>query len=229
MSNTQASPEGWTTKSHSHQIADAGDYDGCYEITNGKLSLFTKDDGDDVEEALSGICKAINDTEINFYVDNSDKFVLFATEQENKRLWALMVKHGVNPYEGTDLEKHWLSTPPQEGEAKAIAEEKILCAATWYKDLPLVKKFEDNCRPYNCDRGIVFCGWRHANCLYSKCSLTGLRDAESGEFVQGFLTSKNRFVDRKEAYSIAFKNNQIIGPNKGHETNEIGLTSEDLY
>ena len=122
MSNTQASPEGWTTKSHSHQIADAGDYDGCYEITNGKLSLFTKDDGDDVEEALSGICKAINDTEINFYVDNSDKFVLFATEQENKRLWALMVKHGVNPYEGTDLEKHWLPTPPQEGEAKAIAE-----------------------------------------------------------------------------------------------------------
>jgi hypothetical protein len=108
-------------------------------------------------------------------------------------------------------------------------DERILCAAIWYKDLALVKKYEENCRPYNCDRGIVFCGWRHANCLYSKCSITGLRDAESGDFIQGFLTSKNRFVDRKEAYTIAYRQNQIIGPNKGRETNEIGLTSEDIY
>ncbi|MCC6818622.1 MAG: hypothetical protein IT245_07015 [Bacteroidia bacterium] len=46
---------------------------------------------------------------------------------------------------------------------------------------------------------------------------------------KGFLTSENRFVDRKEAYTIAFNANQIIGPNKGIPTNDIGLTSEDLY
>lgn len=110
--------------------------------------------------------------------------------------------------------------------------EYILCASTWYKDLEL--KNEEGLRlrgssPYNVDRGIVFSGWRHAQCLYQKMALTGLRDAESGEFVQGFLTNKNRFVNRKEAYRIAYKANQIIGPNKGRKWNCIGLTSEDIY
>ncbi len=31
----------WELKGHSHQIADTGDYDGHYEITNGKISLLT--------------------------------------------------------------------------------------------------------------------------------------------------------------------------------------------
>jgi hypothetical protein len=37
----------WELKGHSHQIADTGDYDGYYEITNGKISLLTKDDDDE--------------------------------------------------------------------------------------------------------------------------------------------------------------------------------------
>lgn len=110
--------------------------------------------------------------------------------------------------------------------------EYILCAATWYKELPLIRpdvlKQRGNA-PYNVGHGIVFCGWRHSNCLYQKVAITGLRDAESGAFVQGFLTNKNRFVDRKEAYKIAFDADQIIGPNKGCPQNSIGLTSEDLY
>jgi hypothetical protein len=62
-------------------------------------------------------------------------------------------------------------------------------------------------------------------------AITGLRSVkpEVGEYIQGFLTDKNRFVDRQEAYKIAFEQNQIIGPNKGYETNCVGLTSEDLY
>ena len=47
--------------------------------------------------------------------------------------------------------------------------------------------------------------------------------------VQGFLTNTDRFVDRKEAYKIAFEADQINGPNKGRSENSIGLTSEDLY
>ncbi len=110
--------------------------------------------------------------------------------------------------------------------------EYILCAAIWYKDLPLIKPEvlkPMGYAPYNVSIGIVFCGWRHANCIYQKVAITGLRDAESGNCVQGFLTNTNRFVDRQEAYAIAFVADQIIGPNKGRATNEIGLTSEDLY
>lgn len=84
-------------------------------------------------------------------------------------------------------------------------EETILCAAIWYKELPLIKPSVLQIRgnsPYNVDKGIVFCGWRHSNCIYQKVAITGLRDAESGENTQGFLTNKNRFVDRQEAYKL---------------------------
>lgn len=107
--------------------------------------------------------------------------------------------------------------------------EKILCAAIWYKDLPLIKPEVLKIRgfaPYNVDKGIVFCGWRHSNCLYQKVAITGLRDAESGEYEQGFLTSLNRFVDRVEGLKIALRENQIIDINliRGDQ-----LYSEDLY
>ena len=34
----------WEFKAHSYQIADTGDYDGHYELTNGEISLITKDE-----------------------------------------------------------------------------------------------------------------------------------------------------------------------------------------
>ena len=105
--------------------------------------------------------------------------------------------------------------------------EYILCAAVWYKDLPMKRpEVLDNrgFRPYNVDRGVVVSGWRHGNCIYQMVAITGLRSipAEAGEEIQGFLTSKNRFVDRKEAGEIAFANGQ---------TDELKTTlySEDLY
>ena len=112
-----------------------------------------------------------------------------------------------------------------------MANEKILCAAIWYKELPLIKDFEHNFRPVNCDRGIVFCGHRHPHCLYSMCAMTGKRSvtfAEDGvgEHIQGFLTSKNRFVDREEALVIALAENQVIDLDN-IRNNE--LHSEDLY
>lgn len=103
--------------------------------------------------------------------------------------------------------------------------ESILCAATWYKELPLIKPEVLLIRgfaPYNVDKGIVFCGWRHGNCLYQKVAITGLRDGESGDFEQGFLTNKNRFVGRKEAGEIAFSAGQT-------EKLIKTLHSEDLY
>jgi len=105
--------------------------------------------------------------------------------------------------------------------------EIILCAAIWYKDLVLERPEvlePKNYRPNNCDRGIVFSGWRHANCLYQMVAIKGIRDFEAGESVQGFLTNKNRFVDRKEAAKIAMEHGQITKLHYGNK-----LYSEDLY
>lgn len=106
--------------------------------------------------------------------------------------------------------------------------ERIICAANWYKDFPLViddmpKGF---IRPINCDKGIVFAGHRHHNCLYQMVAISGKMQHEAGEEVQGFLTSKNRFVDRKEALQIALLENQVLDLNdiRGKQ-----LFSEDLY
>lgn len=103
-------------------------------------------------------------------------------------------------------------------------EEYILCSAIWYKDLPLVRKDLANQNPINVDRGIVFCGHRHPHCMYSMIAITGKRSVESevGEYVQGFLTNKNRFVGREEAAIIAFDANQI-------KEEKERLYSEDIY
>ena len=104
--------------------------------------------------------------------------------------------------------------------------EYILCAAIWYKDIPL-KKVIDGVLPKNCDRGLVVLGHRHGQCMWTMGSLTGLRSVTNaedgvGEYEQGFLTNKNRFVDRYEGGLIAFNANQTSSLK---ET----LFSEDLY
>lgn len=106
--------------------------------------------------------------------------------------------------------------------------ERILCAAVWYKDFPHIKNEEiplDRYLPKNCESGVVFLGHRHGQCIYAKCAVTGLRDAESGEHIQGFLTNLNRFVDRYEGWDIAVEANQIIKVSGGEGT----LYSEDLW
>ena len=107
--------------------------------------------------------------------------------------------------------------------------EYILCSAIWYKDLfPIVLH---HCKPKNIDKGIVLCGWRHGDVIAQMIELKGLRTVTNGEnsvgdHEQGFLTSQNRFVDRKEAYKIAITASQIMvePPIK-----ENDLYSEDLY
>jgi len=107
--------------------------------------------------------------------------------------------------------------------------EIILCAAIWYKDLtPLnPKKIRHELYlPNNIDEGIVFCGHRHPHCLYQMIAIYGCYQSRAGFEVQGFLTSGNRFVNRKEALKIALNANQIIDKDniRGKQ-----LYSEDLY
>lgn len=97
--------------------------------------------------------------------------------------------------------------------------EYIACSAIWYKDAPIHTN-----RPINVDMGTVVCGHRHGHCISTYVALSGKRSVttEAGEYVQGFLTSTNRFVDRKEGALIAFAAGQT---DKNCET----LFSEDLY
>ena len=106
-----------------------------------------------------------------------------------------------------------------------MKEEYILCSAVWYDNFPLKDKKVLRLRgfsPYNVDRGIVFCGWRHANCIYQAVAIMDKSSNELGEVEQGFLTSKNRFVNRKEGGEIAFKAGQTLEL-------KTYLYSEDLW
>lgn len=107
--------------------------------------------------------------------------------------------------------------------------ERIICSANYYDDG--IKHIHV---PVNISTGFITCGHRHHNCIGTFAQIVGFPYNENGlklmrTEVQGFLTNTNRFVDRKEAYKIAFGADQIIGPNKGYPENSIGLTSEDLY
>lgn len=103
--------------------------------------------------------------------------------------------------------------------------EKIICAAIWYKEMETPVH-----RPTNISQGVVVCGHRHSHCIGTMIALTGLKtksfgEEAVGEHIQGFLTNTNRFVDRKEALEIAAKENQLLNPLS------VGniLFSEDIY
>jgi hypothetical protein len=97
--------------------------------------------------------------------------------------------------------------------------EKILCAAIWYKEV----NPRASIRPINTPGGVVLCGFRHGDIISQVLPLVGKRQFELGDHIQGFLTNKNRFVDRKEAAEIFIKNGGILK----YSLNK--LYSEDLY
>lgn len=91
--------------------------------------------------------------------------------------------------------------------------ENIRCAAIMYND-------------------IIICGYRHGNCYETlKKLLPHLSEDElPTREQQGFLTSENRYVDRKEAWKIAKANDQIIYGQDASENGEDSiLISENLY
>ena len=94
--------------------------------------------------------------------------------------------------------------------------EYILCAAIWYKDLPRLI-----CQPKNIKKGLVVCGYNHNDIIQVVVNISKLTTVSYAN-EQGFLTSKNRFVDREEAAIIAFEADQ---------TDKLLTTlySEDIY
>jgi len=97
--------------------------------------------------------------------------------------------------------------------------ERIICASIHIDDGQVYHN-----QPVNIESGFVICGRRHFNCLdilrhrISDIDKTLFRGSKG----QGFLTNKNRHVDRKEAAKIAYRAMQI------NKMKRI-LMSEDLY
>lgn len=103
--------------------------------------------------------------------------------------------------------------------------EYIMCAANWYND-----NADHHFQPFNIDKGFIVCGWRHANAGMSYLGAVNVRVPyvfpikQWDDCIQGFLTNKNRFLTRAEAYELVKSNGQLTKPLLGGE-----LTSEDLW
>lgn len=99
--------------------------------------------------------------------------------------------------------------------------EKILCAATWFDD---GKKH--NFQPKNIETGLVVMGFNHAMIFQTiGGSVKERQELGIHEREQGFVTTYQRFVDRKEALEIAKREGQIV---KKYGLQSL-LFSEDLF
>ena len=112
--------------------------------------------------------------------------------------------------------------------------EFILCAAIWVND-----KQKHEQQPKNVEIGYVICGRRHHNCYQTVKDLKGdvntyfksldMSDDNYREH-QGFITSLDRYVSRKEGWTIAKSNSQIqFGLEASENEDESILISENLY
>lgn len=94
--------------------------------------------------------------------------------------------------------------------------EQLLCAAIW---------FPNEETPYhtciNKPNGVVMCGHRHGHIIGQFNSVTG-RMFTKQTYVQGFITTKNRFLDRHEAH-------KMFTEQGGKPQHNYELYSEDLY
>ena len=96
--------------------------------------------------------------------------------------------------------------------------EYVMCAANYYDDGK-----EHHFQPYNIATGYVVCGWRHSCCGGVYMAMNPL--AKSWDHcTQGFLTTKNRFLDRNDALVLVRATGQLNKPIIGGV-----LTSEDLW
>lgn len=115
-----------------------------------------------------------------------------------------------------------------------MEKEFIICAAIYINDGMVHKQ-----QPENITIGFVISGRRHNNCYQTITDLKGdvneyfksLNMSENDyRKHQGFMTSTNRYVTRKEAFVIAKANNQIqFGLAASDNGEDSILISENLY
>lgn len=91
--------------------------------------------------------------------------------------------------------------------------EYVMCSAIYFDDGK-----DYMYKPYNIDKGLVYCGWRHPNIFET------MPKEHRARSIQGFLTTKNRFLTRDEALKLVRENGQLKNGIMGGV-----LTSEDLW
>lgn len=79
----------WELIGHSFQIGDTGDYDGHYELTNGKVSIISEDDEEDqLQEIVDALnksgCKFRSDYKLENEVDYLKSQLKWFEDQANK-------------------------------------------------------------------------------------------------------------------------------------------------
>lgn len=97
--------------------------------------------------------------------------------------------------------------------------EYILCSAIWLNDGK-----DHPHQPVNITEGYVVCGRRHHNCFATISITLGKENYLKSSITQGFLTNKDRFVDRKDGLRIALDYHQV---DRDYISTE--LYSEDLW
>ncbi len=124
----------------------------------------------------------------------------------------------------------WMSTEPEMIEIdpdtlEEVKQEYILCAAIWYKDNTEAPR---GMIAQNIDSGVVIGQWRHGNCINVRATnpvwnakklaerkqetpmITKYEDTlEYYDYVDGFITSEGRFVDRWQGMKIAYEAGQV--------------------
>lgn len=102
--------------------------------------------------------------------------------------------------------------------------EYILCSAVHYND---GKAYGH--QPKNITLGLVIAGRRHHNCITTLSSLMGgaYDKRLAGQDSQGFITNRDRFVTRSEAYMIAREASQLL--HDMHDKSNPRLISEDVW
>jgi len=81
------------------------------------------------------------------------------------------------------------------------------------------------CAAWQTEEGIVFRGHRHSDCR--QAAMTAFCRPLRGPEAQGFITSRNRFVDRKEGLRLQIAAD--IGSHAPGGYRGEDLFSEDLY
>jgi len=100
-------------------------------------------------------------------------------------------------------------------------QEYILCAAILYPEYDK-KVFH---LPKNIQQWLVIYWPRHSHC-FSILSEMKIENFKNSNIIQGFVTSKQKFVSREEAFVIAKEANQL--KDVDNKKSSI-LFSEDLY
>jgi hypothetical protein len=130
------------------------------------------------------------------------------------------------------------------------SKEYVICAAIWYKDSTEAPR---GMIAQNIDSGVVIGQWRHGNCInvratnpiWNKKTLKERVDRESQDipmmvsnekpdieydYVDGFLTSKGRFVDRWQAAKIAMDCGQLSESMavRGYDRSEEDISDDEV-